>query len=69
MIPGCQGCRPQERPVVYLNPITTPLSRSRVAQIAWSLLRPVKSPPQQNTEFPAEHERLITPAELMRYGF
>ena len=54
---------------MYLNPITTPLSRSRVAQIAWSLLRPVKGPPQQNTEFPAEHERLITPAELMRYGF
>ena len=49
---------------MYLNPITTPLTRSRVARVAWSLLRPVKS-----REFPAEHERLITPAELTRYGF
>lgn len=54
---------------MYLNPITSPLSRSRVARIAWSLLHPVKSLPATNTEFPAEHERLITPAELTRYGF
>lgn len=42
-----------------------PLSRSRMSRIAWSLLRhPVKS-----REFPAKHERLITPDELLRYGF
>ncbi|BBY18922.1 hypothetical protein MLIT_45140 [Mycolicibacterium litorale] len=45
---------------VYINPIT----RSRVGRIAWSLFRhPVKS-----REFPAKQERLITAAELMRYG-
>jgi len=46
---------------VYLNPLT----RSRVSRIAWSWFRhPVKS-----REFPAKAERLITPAELLRYGF
>ncbi|BBZ63794.1 hypothetical protein [Mycolicibacterium monacense] len=45
---------------MYINPI----SRSRVGRIAWSLFRhPVKS-----REFPAKHERLITAAELVRYG-
>lgn len=39
-------------------------SRSRVSRIAWSWFRhPVRS-----REFPAKHERLITPAELLRYG-
>ncbi len=46
---------------MYLPPIT----RSRVARIAFSLLRH----PRKNMEFPAKHERLITAAELMRYGF
>ncbi|TFV56283.1 hypothetical protein E4P42_19660 [Mycobacterium sp. PS03-16] len=42
----------------------SPLTRSRVGRIAWSLFRhPVKS-----REFPAKHERLITPDELLRYG-
>lgn len=45
---------------MYTNPIT----RSRVGRIAWSLFRhPVKS-----REFPAKQERLITAAELVRYG-
>ncbi|WP_172800552.1 hypothetical protein [Mycobacterium sp. IS-1496] len=45
---------------VYINPI----SRSRVGRIAWSLFRhPVKS-----REFPAKQERLITAAELVRFG-
>jgi hypothetical protein len=45
---------------VYINP----LSQSRITRIAWSYLRhPVKC-----REFPAKHERLITAAELMRYG-
>jgi hypothetical protein len=49
------------RDSVYLVPIT----RSRVGRIAWSLLRlPIK-----NREFPARHERLVTPDELMRFGF
>jgi hypothetical protein len=49
---------------VHLNPLS-PISRSRAARIAWSLLRhPVKC-----VDFPAEHERLITRDELMRYGF
>ncbi len=53
----------QEGPV-YLNPIATP-PRSRVGRMAWSLLRhPVKS-----REFPAKRERLVTPADLMSYGF
>lgn len=51
--------------LVFLNPIISPLTRSRAGRIAWSLLRhPLKS-----RGFPAKHERLITPAELMRYGF
>lgn len=52
--------------LVYLNnPVTTPLLRTRAGRIAWSLLlHPVKS-----REFPAEQERLITAAELNRYGF
>ena len=51
---------------MYLNnPITTPLLRTRFGRIAWSLLaHPVKS-----REFPAKHERLVTPDELIRYGF
>ncbi|TLH80635.1 hypothetical protein C1S82_07310 [Mycolicibacterium cosmeticum] len=45
---------------MYINPY----SRSRLSRIAWSWLRhPVKS-----REFPAKHERLITQAELLRYG-
>ena len=49
---------------MYLNPIATP-PRSRVGRMAWSLLRhPVKS-----REFPAKRERLVTPAELVQYGF
>jgi hypothetical protein len=51
--------------VYHNNPISTPLLRTRVGRIAWSLLaHPVKS-----REFPARHERLVTPDELMRYGF
>jgi hypothetical protein len=55
---------------VYLNnpltnPITTPILRTRVGRMAWSFLaHPVKS-----REFPAKHERLVTPDELMMYGF
>ncbi len=46
---------------MYLNPI----SRSRVGRIAWLFIRrPLKS-----RDFPAKHERLITPAELLHYGF
>jgi hypothetical protein len=41
-----------------------PLSKSRMGRIAWSLIRhPVKS-----RDFPAKHERLVTAAELVRYG-
>ncbi len=55
---------------MYLNnpiagPLAGPLLRTRVGRIAWSLLaHPVKS-----REFPAKHERLVTPDELMRFGF
>jgi len=43
---------------------SNPLSRSRMGRIAWSLLRhPVKS-----REFPARQERLVTAAELVRFG-
>lgn len=51
---------------MYLNnPITTPILRTRVGRIAWSYLaHPVKS-----REFPAKQERLVTPDELMIYGF
>lgn len=49
---------------MYLNPILS-LPRSRFGRIAWSLLRrPLKS-----HEFPAEHERLVTPEDLVRFGF
>ena len=49
---------------MYLNPIPNPLALTRAARVAWSLMRhPVKS-----REFPAKHERLVTAAELMRYG-
>ena len=42
----------------------SPLSRSRMSRMAWSLFRhPVKS-----REFPAKQERLITADELVRYG-
>ena len=52
--------------LVYMNnPLTTPILRTRVGRIAWSLLaHPVKS-----REFPAKQERLVTPDELMMYGF
>ncbi|TQK29508.1 hypothetical protein FBY28_2516 [Arthrobacter sp. SLBN-53] len=42
----------------------TPNSRSRVSRIAWSWLRH----PRRSRDFPAKHERLITSAELLRYG-
>lgn len=43
---------------------TNPLARTRVGRMAWSwLVHPLKS-----REFPAKHERLITQAELLRYG-
>lgn len=46
---------------MHINPI----NRSRMRRIAWSLLRhPVRS-----REFPAKHERLVTSAELLRYGY
>ena len=45
---------------MYLNPIT----RSRVGRIAWTLFRhPVKS-----REFPAKNERLVTAADMVRFG-
>jgi hypothetical protein len=45
---------------VYNNP----LSRSRMGRIAWSLFRhPVKS-----REFPAKTERLVTAADMVRFG-
>ena len=45
---------------VYNNP----LSRSRMGRIAWSLFRhPVKS-----REFPAKNERLVTAADMVRFG-
>lgn len=40
-----------------------PLTRSRVGRIAWAYFHPMKS-----REFPAEHERLVTRADLARYG-
>ncbi|WP_157850931.1 MULTISPECIES: hypothetical protein [Mycobacteriaceae] len=46
---------------VSINPVT----RTRISRITWSLFRHhVKS-----REFPAKAERLITPDELVRYGF
>lgn len=51
---------------VYLNnPIATPILRTRVGRIAWSLL----AHPMKSREFPANQERLVTSDELMRYGF
>lgn len=48
-----------------MSVLTSPIPRSKAGRIAWSLLRhPVKS-----REFPARHERLVTSAELTRYGF
>jgi hypothetical protein len=49
-----------------VNTVTiNPLSRSRMGRIAWSYLRhPVKS-----REFPAKQERLVTAAEMLRYGY
>ena len=67
MLRGSRDCGPTVQPydpgvnTVHMNP----LSQSRMRRIAWSYLRhPVKS-----REFPAKHERLITPAEMYRYGF
>jgi hypothetical protein len=45
---------------VQINPFT----QSRVGRIAWSYFRH----PMKSREFPAKHERLITQAELLRYG-
>jgi hypothetical protein len=45
---------------VYINPI----ARSRMGRIAWSLFRH----PVRNRDFPAKHERLVTAADLVRYG-
>ncbi|MBI3215536.1 MAG: hypothetical protein HYZ38_17065 [Mycobacterium sp.] len=43
----------------------SPIARTRVQRIAWSLFRhPVKT-----RQFPAKHERLVTPADLAIYGF
>ena len=49
---------------MHLNPLS-PILRSRVGRIAWSLVRH----PARCLDFPAEHERLITADELLRYGF
>lgn len=44
-------------------PLNT-VPQSRVGRIAWSLFRhPVKS-----REFPAKNERLVTTAEMLRFG-
>ncbi len=52
------------RDLVFLNPIPNLMALSRAGRTAWSFLRhPVKS-----RGFPAKHERLVTAAELMRYG-
>jgi hypothetical protein len=45
---------------MYSNPI----SRTRMGRIAWSLLRH----PMKSREFPAKHERLVTAAEMVRFG-
>jgi len=46
---------------VHINPIP----RTRMARIAWSLFwHPMKS-----RGFPAKHERLVTEAELLRFGY
>lgn len=49
---------------MHPNPVS-PVPRSKIGRIAWSLFRH----PRKSREFPAKHERLITAAELMRYGF
>ena len=49
---------------MYLNPITSP-PRSRAGRIAWSLLLH----PRKSREFPAKNERLVTPADLVQFGF
>ena len=41
------------------------LARSRMGRIAWSYVRH----PMKSREFPAKHERLITAAELVRFGY
>jgi hypothetical protein len=46
---------------VHINPIP----RTRMGRIAWSLFRH----PMKSREFPAKHERLVTAAELVRFGF
>lgn len=53
---------------MFLNPIPipilNPMALFRGGRAAWSFFRhPVKS-----REFPAEHERLVTAEDLMRYG-
>ena len=57
--------------LVYLNnPLTNALTNALASpilrtRVAWPFLaRPVKS-----WEFPADQERLVTPDELMRFGF
>ena len=65
MVPLVANEVDRRRVCVYLNPITTPILRTRLGRMAWSLLaHPVKS-----REFPAERERLVTAAELMQHGF
>jgi hypothetical protein len=55
-------CSQPNAGVTAVHIITMPQSKMR--RIAWSYLRhPVKC-----REFPAKHERLITPDELLRYG-
>ena len=59
---------------MYNNPLTNPLTSALTnalaspivrTRVAWSFLaRPVKS-----REFPAEQERLVTPDDLIRFGF
>ncbi len=45
-------------------PIPNPLALSRAGRMMWSLVRH----PYKSRGFPAKHERLVTSAELMRYG-
>ncbi|TMS47673.1 hypothetical protein E0T84_28510 [Mycobacterium sp. DBP42] len=42
----------------------SPISRSRMGRIAWSLFRH----PMKSREFPAKNERLVTADELLRFG-
>lgn len=66
MLPGLPTLSTAGESLVYINnPITSPILLSRLGRVAMSYLaHPVKS-----REFPAEHERLVTPDELMVYGF